>query len=488
MLSLGLAALWLAAPASRAAEVTRVVSALDPDNPFDFNLTISYLHQQKSAFIKRESVASHTATDGTQIFSNQLLKDLQYAQTRDILNLRADFGIFRDLSFHIDAPIVLRDDRTLSFDQSARNTSDGCHFPGQKDPATGQPYDPTCVNASNTSILNQNPATPTDGILPGDQTKYGIDAAHPERNGFTAPSQTVFRGPTRAGIEYLGLGLTWAPFNQARDDTKPTWTLGFDSRLDVGKDMRFDPSDPGANTAVGLGYHQLVFSTAVSKRFKYFDPYFAAMYVLPIRSTNSPYQHYAQGSQTAVDPQQRAMVMIGVEQIAWENPRASQRVTIELRGHVEEHFFGRSQSELWEALSGSSKCRAKLDPAMPDPNCRPSLDYDVQGNAMPYPGITETQAYASFGGDAGVNIQVGKYVRFRGLFGLTIDQPHFITYANAGKDIEGHADGSPDGRVNLVDPKERNPVYRETIDNPGRRFKVEGTEIWSLFLEGSLMF
>ena len=40
----------------------------------------------------------------------------------------------------------------------------------------------------------------------------------------------------------------------------------------------------------------------------------------------------------------------------------------------------------------------------------------------------------------------------------------------------------------LRDPVERNPVYRESIDNPGRRFKVEGTEIWSLFLEGSLMF
>jgi hypothetical protein len=480
MLSLGLAALWLAAPASRAAEVTRVVSALDPDNPFDFNLTISYLHQQKSAFIKRESVASHTATDGTQIFSNQLLKDLQYAQTRDILNLRADFGIFRDVSFHIDAPIVLRDDRTLSFDQSARNTSEGCHFPGEVDPM-GQPYAPTCVNASNSTVL-------ADGILPGaGKPQYGIDAVHPDRNGFSDPSSTVFRGPTRAGIEYLGLGLTWAPFNQARDDTKPTWTLGFDSRLDVGKDARFDPSDPGANTAVGLGYHQLVFSTAVSKRFRYFDPYFAAYYMLPIRSTNSPYQHYAQGSQTSVNPQQRASVMIGVEQIAWENPHAFQRVTVEVRGHVDEHFFGRSQSEMWEALAGSSKCTGTI--ASADPNCRASLDYDpVSGKAMPYPGITETEAYASFGGDAGVNIQVGKYVRFRGLFGLTIDQPHFITFANAGKDLHGQANGSPDGRVNLNDAQERNPVYRESIDTPGRRFKVEGTEIWSLFLEGSLMF
>src|SRR5947207_8908058 len=129
-LSFGLMGLWLgslaASGTAHGAEVTRVVSALDPDNPFDFNLTISWLHQVKSAFIKREALVTRTAPDGTQFFDNQLIKDLQFAQTRDILNLRADFGIFRDVSFHVDAPIVLRDDRTLSFDQSAHNTSEGC--------------------------------------------------------------------------------------------------------------------------------------------------------------------------------------------------------------------------------------------------------------------------------------------------------------------------------------------------------------------------
>ena len=73
-------------------------------------------------------------------------------------------------------------------------------------------------------------------------------------------------------------------------------------------------------------------------------------------------------------------------------------------------------------------------------------------------------------------------MRFRGLFGLTIDTPHFITYANAGVDKNG------DGSVTLTDSAEKNPTYREIIDNPGRRFRVEGTQIWSLLLQGSLMF
>ena len=54
--------------------------------------------------------------------------------------------------------------------------------------------------------------------------------------------------------------------------------------------MRFDPTNPDANTAVGLGYHQLIWSTWVSKRFRYFDPYFGASYMLPIRTNGSIYQ------------------------------------------------------------------------------------------------------------------------------------------------------------------------------------------------------
>ena len=165
----------------------------------------------------------------------------------------------------------------------------------------------------------------------------------------------MFRSPRRSGFGYLGVGITWAAFNQFRDDTKPTWTLNFDALLDVFKDKRFDAANPVGNTAVGLGYHQFVWSTYVSKRFRYFDPYFGAWYNLPVRTNGSPFQKYSD-TQTSVNPQQRAGVVIGVEQIAWENPVANQRVTIEARVRAEQHFFGRSHSELWEPLSGSSAC------------------------------------------------------------------------------------------------------------------------------------
>jgi hypothetical protein len=177
-------------------------------------------------------------------------------------------------------------------------------------------------------------------------------------------------------------------------------------------------------------------------------------------------------------------VQIGVEQIAWEKPRAQQRVTVEVRARFDHHFYGRSHSELWEALSGSPQCatdasKCRSDPSVPGGAV--GIDYD-SGSPAPYPGVSETEAYTTFGGDAGLNVQVGRYIRFRGLFGLALDLPHFITFANAGVDRDG------DNAVQLANPAEKNPTYREIIDNPGRRFRVEGTRIWSLLLEGSLMF
>ncbi|HVR60760.1 MAG TPA: hypothetical protein VMU50_02625 [Polyangia bacterium] len=450
------------APA-RAAEVTRVVSGFDQGNHLDINGSISWLHEIRRGYIKRESETAPTtptsAGQPTQTGTPQYLdpeKDLAYLQTRDVLNLRVDVGVFWDLGFHIEAPLVLHDARSLDFDQSAS----GCVYPGSG-------TRPTCVNSQNSTLLR-------DGILPGYmKNSYGLDAQH--NRPFDAPSSTVFRGPNRSGLESLNLGLTWAAFNQARDDTKPTWTLGFDAKLDVGGDMRFDPANPGGNTGVGLGYHQLVWSTVVSRRFRYFDPYFGLWYMLPARTSGGPFQDY--GNAQLGGPQQQLGLQIGFEQIAWEVPQSHQRVTIEFRGHATEHLKGRAQTPLWEALSGSSKC-----PSEPT-QCRTGIDGDLNGDGKPdpYPGVTDVQAYASLGGNVGVNVQVGPHVRFRALGGLATDLPHFITYASSGSASES---GASPGKSTTP----TNPVYREVIDLPGRRFRVEGSEIWSLFVEGMLLF
>lgn len=420
---------------ARAAEVTRVVSALDDDDTFDLNLTATWLHDVKTALVNREQqTASGTA----------LVRDLKYARTRDVLDLRLDFGVLWDVGLHVDAPLVLHDSNHLDFDNGVSGAG-------------------SMINS--TTVLDGIVGAPLDG------------------------SSRLFSSPTRKGFENLGLGVTWAVFNQRRDDTKPTWTLGFDAKLDVFQDMRYDPSNPNANTAVGLGYHQMIWSTWVSKRFRHFDPYFGASYMLPIRTNGSIFQDQG-GGQTVVNPQQQASVVIGVEEIAWENAPRQQRITIEARAHMEEHFAGRNYSEMWEPLSGSSSCKGGSTDLT---GCRAALDEVAQAPVVngvtqpltvrgaPYPGVTDVEAYGTFGGDVGLNVQVGPYIRFRSLFGLTVDEPHFITNASPG--VAG-----PDGRVNSDDPAQANPVYRESVDLPGRRYRIEQSETWHLVVEGSLMF
>lgn len=454
-LSLG-AALTAATTPAPAAEVTRVVSALDPGKKLDVDVGLTYWHDSKSAAVKRE-FQSQLSPGKT-----ELVKDLRYDQSRDTIALRADFGILWDLGLHLELPIVVSDSRRLAFDQ---DLGSDCVFPN--DPSGLRP---SCVNEQNSSLLR-------DGILPGfGKPTYGFDA----RSGkpFGKPSKTVFAGPDRNGIEYLALGATWAIFNQVRDDAKPTWTVTFDTRLDVGTDMRYDAAKPGGNTGVGRGYHQLYWATFVSKRLRHFEPYFGAYYLMPLRTSGSPFEHYAPGSQSNVNPPQVGGIMFGAEHIVWENAEKQQKVFLEYRGRIEGRFEGREHSELWEALAGSSACRT--DPSA----CRKDIDQDLNrdGKGDPFPGITDIETYGVFGGDLGLGIQPARSLRFHGTFGLALEQPHFITFADAGSDL------NKDGKVDTDSPTESNPVYREIFDLPGRRFRVDQTQIWRFFLSAAFLF
>ena len=104
--------------AARAAEVTRVVSgSRQPGQLIDLNLSLGWTHESQSAAIKRERESQ--ATGGQIALGNEL----RYQQTRDALRLRADVGVWRDLSLSLELPIVVADDRQLDFDRSGWSAS-----------------------------------------------------------------------------------------------------------------------------------------------------------------------------------------------------------------------------------------------------------------------------------------------------------------------------------------------------------------------------
>ena len=193
-------------------------------------------------------------------------RELEFHQSRHLVTPRAELGVYRDLWVSLAAPIVLAQSSELDLAGGVDRTM---------------------------------ASTFLDGILPAS----GFDARNP-----TVPpgagSNLVFHSVTRSGVPELHGGIGYAPMNQARDDTKPTWKLGVDLHLAVGRVMRFDAVDPGRETGVSTGVHELRLWTSIDRRLRYFEGWFEASYQLPIaiRST-SLYQDPGFGA-TNVNPGQ----------------------------------------------------------------------------------------------------------------------------------------------------------------------------------------
>lgn len=376
--------------------------------------SVGWSREHRSSSVERERVVAGGAV--------AVGPDLVSRHTRQTLTLRADAGVVRGLGVFVAAPLILSDDRTLDF-------------------AGG-------VQPAGATILR-------DRILPGGTSAFGLDA---EKNRpFLAGSDAVFRGPSRQGLEYLAVGARWAVLTQERDDTKPNWVVGLESRLSIAGEMRFDPARPTANRAVGLGYHQIMPSTAFSTRFGWLEPFVAFAYMFPVATGDGAFADAKLGKNAFARPQQRVTTAAGFEALAWEDPRSAQRIAVELRGHVELRMQGLARSELWEPLSGSSRC-----PLMPSA-CRPDVDRDVDADGVVdrHPGLTRSPAYGVFGGELVLSARVGELVRFRALLGLTYEQSRFLTDGGSGNVIH---------------------------DLPGRRFHIDDARAYSVSVDSSLVF
>src|SRR5690349_8101188 len=122
LLALGLA---LAPLHAQAADETRVATAFEDNNPFDIFFSVGWKYENKLARIKREFELPGRTNNGIEV-----VKDLKYERQRNMLNLRADIGVtWIDMAVFIEAPLVLADTRTLSFDQDT--DSGPCVFTGQ---------------------------------------------------------------------------------------------------------------------------------------------------------------------------------------------------------------------------------------------------------------------------------------------------------------------------------------------------------------------
>jgi len=235
-----------AAPAA-AAELTRVASSGDKDNPFDLDLSVRWERSQRRATITREFV--DPAGGAADPFATvKELDQLRFSETTNVLVPRLAVGLWQDLELHAELPYVLSQ-------ESSWRLSSGVG---------------TAVDQPNT--IGDNGLTPDGLACP----------VAPCPLFTTAGTQTIFKGGTTGDLK---VGLTWGVFSERRDDTKPTWVVGLDVTFPTaklydpaaGRDLQFWDSPYTISTTtgpVGQKVWRYGLHTALSRHMGPIDPYF----------------------------------------------------------------------------------------------------------------------------------------------------------------------------------------------------------------------
>ena len=463
-LLLGGASALAASQTAHAAEPTRVATAFEEDNPFDIHFGVAYDYNFKRAAILREWNAGPGDT------STGLVKDLLYRQQRHTILPTMEIGLWHDLAIYAALPVVLSDQRDYSFDQRP----DDCIF--------GTSPDANCVNKDNSTTLR-------DEIIP----RGGFDATNSgdPYGQFTGDStELIFRGPVRRGLDQLHVGLKYGILSQRTRSHMPNWVIGLEGRFAVGRAMTFSRdimnSDPDGNSRVGRRIHELGAWTALSRRYRFLDPYFTAYWMQSIRASGSLFQDFSSfGAQRDINPQSSAGMTFGTEIVPWERASKGMKVALYVSGSAILHYGGRGYSEIWELLADSPSMVGRNDPTQADQCDRTlalqsasmnpgSSSYLTDGGNQcdKFQGVTSLQDYGTFGFDGGLNLHLGKRARIQLGVRANTDTRHFITFTSRGDADAATGSGLDPDRVDQG-TVEVNPLRRDVVDNAGRRYAVD---------------
>ncbi|HEY4245148.1 MAG TPA: hypothetical protein VGM88_35270 [Kofleriaceae bacterium] len=388
-----------------------------------FLVHLDYDYESDSAGVSRETPSS--TGDGP----IGLRKDLKSSLSTHTLTAAADVAIYDNAWLTFGLPITIAQSHTVSL-------ADG--------------------------VSRDDSSTVESGFLPA----AGYDAHDPN----TPPGgATMFRGVTRRGVGELRAGFGVAPMNQAHDDTKPSWKLGAEARIPIGKTERFDEANPGGETGVSDGVYKLRLWTTVDRRYSWAEGHFESYWQIPLaRRDSSLFQDPGFGAKNTL-PGQQAGASGGVELYAYQD--GANTVGIDLSGGVTAYFEGRDYSELWEifSLAGDTRTGGPLildsDPVMAG----------VQ--AMSYPGISNIENYVETRAKIGVRAHLGPHVQFAATGEVLWKSDHDITFADAGVDLPTCASGQTahceTSNNDLVNPGtvEVNPLHNQAIDLTGQRYR-----------------
>ncbi len=420
------AALTLGAPfVATAADVTRVASSFEDDDPFGMFIDVGFENTYRRTKILREVLPAQAG--GTRQYANELW----YKGNDPRLNFDLAIGIAQDVELSFGLPIVFQRNEEWTF-------------------VSG-------TNAGNSSIINNclrangsltDPTCPTTG----------------------AGTQALFNVPLeayRGGLGNMRFGLAWAIFNQRKDETKPTWVLGLDYEAPTA--ARLDPSvitTREERGGVGDRVHKYTMYTALSRRIGIADPYFRVHYTVPVRGPGA----YSNCESLNVDPQNLGRpqncglegwgrketgiqaphtggVVFGSEIQVYNQPK--RKFTMDLRAIANYVSEGRYYNELSGALRK----------------------------------LLQTGDYMQVGGQLAMKVQVSDVLSLRGSGMFLYNTDHALTDEKIGEDRNGN------GTVDLTDnPAEINPNFDFRTDFVSRRFYASESKDFRLDLSATFAF
>jgi len=426
-----LAGLGLSPQMAEAAEVTDVLDAFDfeNNNPYDLSMRLRFGQDTRSAVIAREmrclsadQIGANYCADGSRtIFA----RELAYSRTRQTMFIDTRVGLHKDVELYATFPIVISDSWEHGY-------VDG-------------------VGPGNSTI---HPASDQAAIFAGD-----------------------YKSTDRGGFGDLSVGLKWSPINYYRDPATATWVLGVEYMAPTGTPME------ASNDGVGLGIHELRFYTTISRRaLGIIEPFFNLHGNLRFGANDSLFVSHG-ATQTRSTPGSSIGTQFGTEIIPWEDLKQDARVELEFGFRMDYIFRGREYTEIWEALASAD------NPCQPEKGCINTLHHKSEVDKATQQhtrtdGVTDVEQYGQFTGWASLHYQPIRQFQLSASFAYAVDTPHFITFGDYGKDLDGKSGVQP---ANSEDPpkNEYSPTFLPALDNPGNRLRLQDAATWTLMLSVS---
>lgn len=402
--------------AAGAAEVTRIASSFEDNDPFGLYVEANAQGELQFLQILREQLPAPNGGDLAQ-------PALNYTRAEMRLNVDIFVGLYRDLELKIGLPFTLFQTESWGFPQGSDAVRNGILN--------------NCLGPDGRLL-----ATDCLGNGTGAESLIAVDQNNPNNP----------RGTVRLGLGNARFGLRYAIFQQHKDETKPTFLVGFDYEAPTGP--RLEPTE--ASGGVGDRVHKYLLHTALSRRFGVIEPYFRAQWSIPVRGPGA-YSNCDSGvglghpqncfprRVAAIQAPTTLSTQFGAEFTLLGEPTKNTRLKADLRAMA----TWTSEGRYYNAMSGLMR----------------KLLY--------------TGDFLQFGGQAGATLQHTDIIQFRFAGSYLHTTAHPLTAEPLRLDTNG--DGQPDEGDGAL-----NPSFDYRTDFVSRRFYAASGHVFRL--DASVIF